>query len=115
MAYIAGVKIVRTSRYAKDLKRLGASADEIGVLEEGISTNPLAGDIIVGLHGVRKIRFGLGGKGKRGGGRAIYFVMVARDVVIMIAAYSKSRQSDLTSDQRRQILELVQELTDGQA
>ena len=36
----------------------------------------------------RKLRFGFGGRGKRGGGRAIYFLMVADGVVAMLFAYA---------------------------
>ena len=34
------------------------------------------------------------GKGKRGGGRAIYVLMVSEDLAIMIMAYTKNEQSD---------------------
>jgi hypothetical protein len=107
------VKIVRTSRYEKDMKRLGASAADIAKLEGEIVLNPQAGDVIPGLGGLRKLRFGLGGRGKRGGGRAIYFLMVTDEVAIMVFAYSKAAQEDLTADQRKAALALIKELTDG--
>jgi hypothetical protein len=107
------VKIVRTSRYEKDMKRLGASAADITKLEGEIVLNPQAGDVIPGLGGLRKLRFGLGGRGKRGGGRAIYFLMVTDEVAIMVFAYSKAAQEDLTADQRKAALALIKELTDG--
>jgi hypothetical protein len=71
------MKIVQTQRYLKDMKRLGASADDVDKLELEIANSPEAGDVIPGLEGVRKIRFSIGNKGKRGGGRAIYFLMVS--------------------------------------
>src|SRR5690606_23484901 len=52
-------------------------------------------------------------KGKRGGGRAIYFLMIADDVAIMLFAYAKSEQEDLTRDQRKTALAILKELTDG--
>ncbi len=107
------MKIVRTSRYEKDMKRLGASAADIARLESEIVLNPQAGDVIPGLGGLRKLRFGLGGRGKRGGGRAIYFLMVTDEVAIMVFAYSKAAQEDLTADQRKAALALIKELTDG--
>lgn len=69
MAYTDVARIVRTSRYRKDMKRLGASADDIARLEGEIAGNPQAGAVIPGLDGLRRLRFGLGGKGKRGGAR----------------------------------------------
>jgi hypothetical protein len=80
------VQIVRTSRYLKDMKRLGASASDIARLEAEIAANPQSGDVIPGLAGLRKIRFALGGKGKRGGGRAIYFLMVSDDLAVLVFA-----------------------------
>ncbi|MBJ7251398.1 MAG: DNA-binding protein [Acetobacteraceae bacterium] len=75
--------------------------------------NPQAGDVIPGLMGLRKIRFALGNKGKRGGGRAVYFLMVSDDVAVMIFAYAKSAQEDLTTEQRKAALALLKEMTDG--
>jgi hypothetical protein len=63
--------------------------------------------------GLRKIRFALGNKGKRGGGRAVYFLMVSDDVAVMIFAYAKSAQEDLTAEQRKAALALLKEMTDG--
>ena len=107
------MKIVRTNRYLKDLKRLGATAAEIARLEAEVVSNPLAGDVIPGLGGLRKLRFGYGGRGKRGGGRAIYFLILAEDVAVMLFAYGKASQEDLTQDQRRAALALIKEMTGG--
>jgi hypothetical protein len=112
--YIASVEIVRTKRYLKDLKRIGATEEEISSLEQAIAADPNIGDVIPGLRGVRKVRFALGGKGKRGGGRAIYYVLVSDDAAIMIFAYANSRQSDLREDEKRSALVLVRELNDEQ-
>jgi hypothetical protein len=38
-----------------------------------IARNPEAGDVIADTGGVRKVRWGRGGSGKRGGARVIYF------------------------------------------
>ena len=107
------MQIVRTGLYLRQMKRLGASNTDMGRLEAEIALNPQAGDVIPGLMGLRKIRFALGNKGKRGGGRAVYFLMVSDDVAIMIFAYAKSAQEDLTTEQRKAALALLKEMTDG--
>lgn len=104
------VKIVRTSLYSKALKRLGASEEEVEALEQAIATNPVAGAVVRGLGGVRKLRFSLGGKGKSGRGRAIYFLVAAEGAAVMLTAYPKSEKEDLTSADRKAIRELVKEL-----
>jgi hypothetical protein len=107
------MQIVRTGLYLRQMKRLGASSTDMGRLEAEIAVNPQAGDVIPGLMGLRKIRFALGNKGKRGGGRAVYFLMVSEDVAVMIFAYAKSAQEDLTTEQRKAALALLKEMTDG--
>src|SRR6185436_813605 len=95
------MQIVRTKRYARDLRRLGASNADIAKLEQAIANDPLVGDVIPGLAGLRKVRFALSGRGKRGGGRAVYYLIVREDVAIMIFAYAKSDQEDLTPEQKK--------------
>lgn len=107
------MQIVRTGLYLRQMKRLGASSTDMERLEAEIAVNPQAGDVIPGLMGLRKIRFALGSKGKRGGGRAVYFLMVSDDVAVMIFAYAKSAQEDLTMEQRKAALALLKEMTDG--
>lgn len=107
------MQIVRTKRYLKDMRRLGVSAADMLKLETAIATNPRAGDVIPELMGLRKLRFGYAGRGKRGGGRAIYFLMMADDTAVMVFAYGKSDQEDLTPDQRRAALDLIKEMTNG--
>ena len=54
-----------------------------------IAVNPNAGDIIQGSRGRRKIRWGMKGKGKRGGVRIIYFNS-DKDRLILEYIYKKS-------------------------
>jgi len=107
------MKIVRTAAFVKSLKKLGAGAEDLDRLETELATNPDAGDVIPGLGGARKIRFRLGGRGKRGGGRAIYVVIWKDDEALLLLAYSKSVQSDLSRAQWDMVRDLVKELTDG--
>ncbi len=69
--------------------------------------------MIPGLNGLRKLRFGFGGRGRRGGGRAVYFLLLADEVAVMVFAYGKSGQEDLTEEQKAAALALIQEMTDG--
>jgi hypothetical protein len=51
----------------------GMSEDEIEVLVNFLAENPLAGDVMAGTGGCRKVRVAGRGKGKRGGYRTITF------------------------------------------
>jgi hypothetical protein len=46
--------------------------EERAVLVEYLATNPVAGDLIPGTGGVRKLRWALEGRGKRSGARVNY-------------------------------------------
>lgn len=102
--------IVRTDFYRRSLKRLGATGMEVAGMERMVDANPEAGDVIPGLKGVRKVRFAMGGKGKSGGGRAVYYTLSSEGVVLMLLAYSKSEQADLSGDQKKTLLRLLKEM-----
>jgi hypothetical protein len=107
------MKIVRTSLFERSLKKLGASAADLERLEAEIAANLTVGEVIQGLSGARKVRFSMAGRGKSGGGRAIYVLVVQADTAYLLLAYSKKDQEDLSTDQRKALAALVKELTDG--
>jgi hypothetical protein len=49
------------------------SEAELAALVDHLGTNPQDGDVIPGTGGIRKLRWGKAGTGKRGGVRVIYF------------------------------------------
>ena len=70
---------------------------------------PEAGDVIPGSGGLRKIRWGIPGSGKRGGLRLIYYWAIPMDTIYMLLIYRKSRQDDLTPGQLKLLRTLVKE------
>lgn len=56
-----------------------------------IAGNPLAGDVIPGVEGLRKVRWARPGMGKRGGARVIYFTRLSAGQVILVAIYAKAK------------------------
>jgi hypothetical protein len=104
------MRIVRTTSFTKSLKKLGASERDLEKLEAEIIANPEMGDVIQGLSGARKARFAMAGRGKRGGGRAIYVLIVADEIAYLLIAYSKKDQDDLSEAQRSAIADVIKEL-----
>ena len=70
--------------------------------------DPKAGDVMPGTKGLRKLRWGAEGTGKRGGFRIIYYVITADARCLLLIIYSKGEQEDLTPAQARFLMDLVQ-------
>jgi hypothetical protein len=77
------------------------SDDELFAVEDELLKNPEAGDLIPGTGGVRKIRAAIGGRGKRGGARVLYYYVSRRAVIYLIYVYAKNQASDLTADGKK--------------
>ncbi len=62
----------------------------------------------------RGLRVPLPGRGKRGGGRVIYYLWTALDCCYLVFAYAKNVQGDLTAVQLQRLAKVVEEeLDDG--
>jgi hypothetical protein len=72
-----------------------------------IAANPEEGDMIPDTGGIRKIRWGRQGSGKRGGVRVIYFYHDPAMPLYLLMVYAKARQGDLSPDEKRRVQSLV--------
>jgi mRNA-degrading endonuclease RelE of RelBE toxin-antitoxin system len=70
--------------------------------------NPQRGKVIRGSGGLRKIRWGISGKGKSGGVRIIYYWLLKKNIILMLLVYPKNEQDDLTSSQLKTLKSLVE-------
>lgn len=85
------------------------SDDEYKDLQVFLAANPAAGDIIPGSNGLRKLRWSIKGKGKRGGSRIIYYWVKPKDTLLMLFVFKKNEQSDLTVDQLKRLKTIIAE------
>lgn len=74
-----------------------------------IAANPLAGDVIPGAGPLRKVRWSRDGMGKRGGSRVIYFNQLDCGLVILLIAYAKSVDDNLSAAFLRKLMEIENE------
>jgi hypothetical protein len=88
-----------------------ALTDELyGLLQASLLGRPDAGDLIKGGGGIRKLRWALPGRGKRGGVRVVYFWRVTESQIMMLTMYAKNEQTNLTPAQVKQLAKLVEAL-----
>jgi len=91
------VKFIEARFFTSCITKL-MSDDEYLALQELLIQNPRAGEVIPGSGSLRKIRWRVRGRGKRGGIRVIYYCW-SKEVLGMLYAYDKAAQSDLTPGQ----------------
>lgn len=90
--------VIETPTFQKQVAKVWTEAERMDFID-WISTNGQAGDVIPGADGARKVRWGVQGKGKRGGARVIYFNLTADEVVLLVAVYAKSEQENILPGQ----------------
>jgi mRNA-degrading endonuclease RelE of RelBE toxin-antitoxin system len=101
------MKIIETPIFTKKVKKF-LSEEEYRNLQNELVTNPEKGKVIPGSAGLRKIRWGISGKGKSGGVRIIYYWISRNDTILMLMIYPKSEQVNLTEPQLRILKSLVE-------
>lgn len=92
-----------------DLVEKHISHDSYVELQRALILRPNAGEIIPGSGGIRKLRWGLASRGKRGGLRILYYWRVDEDTFYMLFLYKKNEQEDLTQAQIKALRRLVEE------
>ena len=106
-------KFVYTALFNSCWKAMGLGDSELRAVENALLKDPQLGAVIEGTGGARKIRFQLEGRGKRGGGRVIYLDVYAKESIHMLFVYPKNVQSDLTSEQRKLIRQMIEQIHKG--
>ena len=107
MTYINAVKthpitVAETLLFVRAAEKIW-SEDERTELVDHLAHNPEVGDVIPGTGGVRKLRWGRAGSGKRGGARVVYFYYRPDCPIYLLLAYAKAQASELTADEKKAV------------
>jgi hypothetical protein len=91
---------VETPLFAKARARLmNGDGETYRALQSALLDDPTAGDVIPKGASLRKLRWGVPGRGKRGGLRVIYRFRPERKQFPMVFVYDKAETGDLTPGQ----------------
>jgi len=83
------------------------SDEEYAKLQDALIKDPEMGSLIPGSGGVRKLRWSVAGRGKRGGIRVIYYARVRRGQFWMLTLYAKNVTENIPANVLRQIKEEI--------
>lgn len=100
------VTIVESPEYRKKSKVI-LGEEESQALINYLAQNPQAGDLIQGTGGVRKIRWGRPGQGKRGGVRAIYYYYNDAFPIFMLTLFAKNERENLSKAECNELAKLT--------
>lgn len=89
--------VIETPTFQKQAEKLWTEDERLAFID-WIAEHPLAGDVIPGAEGARKVRWAAAGKGKRGGVRVIYFNLEADGVIVLITLYQKADQATISNE-----------------
>jgi len=111
MAYTSTVKyapmsLVEMPEFTESAEKL-LSEEQCYELLTHIAQNPECGDVMPGTGGVRKLRWALLGKGKRGGARVIYYYHDRDMPILLITMYPKSAKRDLSQAEKNELKKLM--------
>jgi mRNA-degrading endonuclease RelE of RelBE toxin-antitoxin system len=106
------VAVVETPEFLTATRKL-LSEEERAVLVDYLAYNPSAGELVPATGGVRKLRWALEGRGKRGGARVIYFYHSADIPLFALTAYAKNERADLSQKDRNDFRRLTKLLAEA--
>jgi hypothetical protein len=82
-------------------------------IQNFLMENPDTGDMIKGAGGLRKLRWRLANKGKRGGVRIIYYWHITNEVIYFMTLYAKNEITDLSAKEKKLLKQLIEEFLYG--
>jgi hypothetical protein len=100
------ITVAETPEYLRCAERLLSAAERADVVAY-LAAHPRAGELMQGTGGVRKLRWALGGRGKSGGARVIYYFHSETMPLYLLTVYGKNERANLSKAERNDLAGLV--------
>jgi len=106
MAMMPPMSVVEMQESLDRAKAILTEAERTAIVAH-LGANPEVGQLVPGTGGVRKIRWGTPGQGKRGGARVIYYYYNGSIPLFVLDIYAKNQKTDLSEADKRSLKRLL--------
>jgi hypothetical protein len=103
--------VVETPEFVAGVSRVLTEGERLELIDY-LAANPMAGDLMQGTGGARKLRWGAKGRGKRGGARVITFFGGPTVPVFLLAIFSKGERANLSRAERNELHQVLARLVE---
>ena len=100
------ITIAEVPEYIREAEKHLNSIERQDILSY-LAAHPKAGDLIESTGGIRKLRWGKGGRGKSGGIRVIYYYHSDRMPLYLLSIFAKNARANLSKAERNDLAKLV--------
>jgi len=104
---VAWNSVAETKAFTAQAKATLTDA-EVSALITMLAKDPTCGDVIRGTGGLRKVRVGVHGRGKRGGARVIYYFYNETMPLFLLAVFAKNVKADLSAAERASLARVAE-------
>ena len=101
------MRLIRSRNFDRRAERAGLDEDDLSELIRLLVERPQLGPVIPGTGGARKVRVRLPGRGKSGGARVIYAIVLRATALALLDVYAKGSQDNLTLQECKSIAQLI--------
>ena len=107
LAYYLNMQtVVETPTYLKAAEAFYSEADRDEIVRM-IAAYPVAGDLMPGTGGYRKLRFARPGMGKRGGARVVYLYGGEDLPIFLITVYAKAEKDNVSKAEQNALAKMA--------
>ncbi len=100
------ITVAELPEYIRRSEKLLSDAERRDVVDY-LAIHPKAGDVMEGTGGIRKLRWGRGGRGKSGGVRVVYYFHSEAMPLYLLTLFAKNEQANLSKAERNELAGLV--------
>jgi hypothetical protein len=100
------ITIAEVPEYSREADKHLNTSERQDILSY-LAAHPKAGDLLEGTGGIRKLRWGKGGRGKSGGVRIIYYYHSDLMPIYLLTLFAKNEMANLSKFERNELAKLV--------